>query len=87
MLHTHHPSSWVGTVGQLVADVPSGLSLTSPQETKWLLSVRGCFPSWDHWVSGLCLSSGIIKSTTFRKLEFLPSSRWEGGRNFLFWVL
>jgi hypothetical protein len=33
MLHTHL-SSGAGTIGQLVADVPSGLSLTPPQETK-----------------------------------------------------
>jgi fatty acid desaturase len=30
----HHLSSWAGTIGQLVADVPSGLRLTPPQETK-----------------------------------------------------
>jgi hypothetical protein len=29
-----HLSSGAGTIGQLVADVPSGLSLTAPQETK-----------------------------------------------------
>jgi hypothetical protein len=34
LLHSHHPSSGVGTIGQLVADVPNGLSLTTPQETK-----------------------------------------------------
>jgi hypothetical protein len=35
LLHIHHhPSSGVGTIGQLVTDVPSGLSLTPPQETK-----------------------------------------------------
>jgi hypothetical protein len=28
------PSSGAGTIGQLVADIPSGLSLTPPQETK-----------------------------------------------------
>jgi hypothetical protein len=34
LLHTHHHlSSGAGTIGQLVADVPSGLSLTPPQET------------------------------------------------------
>jgi hypothetical protein len=34
LLHTHHDlSSGAGTIGQLVADVPSGLSLTPPQET------------------------------------------------------
>jgi hypothetical protein len=32
LLHTHHHlSSGAGTIGQLVADVPSGLSLTPPQ--------------------------------------------------------
>jgi hypothetical protein len=34
LLHTLHLSSGAGTIGQLVADVPSGLSLTSPQENK-----------------------------------------------------
>jgi hypothetical protein len=34
LLHTHHLSSGAGTIGQLVADVPTGLSLTPPQETK-----------------------------------------------------
>jgi fatty acid desaturase len=32
--HHHHLSSRAGTTGQLVADVPSGLSLTPPQEIK-----------------------------------------------------
>jgi hypothetical protein len=30
----HHTSTGAGAIGQLVADVPSGLSLTPPQETK-----------------------------------------------------
>jgi hypothetical protein len=35
LLHAHHyPSSGTGTIDQIVADVPSGLSLTPPQETK-----------------------------------------------------
>jgi hypothetical protein len=35
LLHIHHHlSSGAGTLGQLVADVPSGLSLTPPRETK-----------------------------------------------------
>jgi hypothetical protein len=34
LLHTHHLSSGAATIGQLVADVRSGLSLTPPQETK-----------------------------------------------------
>jgi hypothetical protein len=32
-IHYHVPSG-AGTISQLVADVPSGLSLTPPQETK-----------------------------------------------------
>jgi hypothetical protein len=32
LLHTHHLSSGAGKIGQLVADVPSGLSLTPPKE-------------------------------------------------------
>jgi hypothetical protein len=34
LLYTHYLSSGAGTIGQLVADVSGGLSLTSPQETK-----------------------------------------------------
>jgi hypothetical protein len=36
LLHTHRLSSEAGTIGQILADVPSGLkiSLTPPQETK-----------------------------------------------------
>jgi hypothetical protein len=34
LLHTHLLSSGAGTIDQLVADVPSGLSLTAPQETR-----------------------------------------------------
>jgi hypothetical protein len=34
LLHTHHLPSGAGTIGQLVTDVASGLSLTPPQETK-----------------------------------------------------
>jgi hypothetical protein len=46
LLHTHHhthPSSRAGTKGQIVADVPSGLSLIPPQEEKkkTLKNLRG----------------------------------------------
>jgi hypothetical protein len=34
LLHTHHLSSGAGIIGQLVADAPSGLSVTPPRETK-----------------------------------------------------
>jgi hypothetical protein len=40
LLHTHHLSSGADTIGQLVADVPSGLSLTPPQETKKKKDIR-----------------------------------------------
>jgi hypothetical protein len=33
LLHTHHLSFGVGTAGKIMADVPSGLSLTPTQET------------------------------------------------------
>jgi hypothetical protein len=33
MLHTH-PSSGAGTIGQLVADIPTGLSLAPPSKIK-----------------------------------------------------
>jgi hypothetical protein len=35
LLHTlHHPSSDAGTISQILVDVPSGFSLTPPQETQ-----------------------------------------------------
>jgi hypothetical protein len=35
LLHTHrHPSSGTGVIGQIMADTPSGLSLTPPQIEK-----------------------------------------------------
>jgi hypothetical protein len=33
LIHTHHPSSGAGTVGQILADVPIGLILTLTQES------------------------------------------------------
>jgi hypothetical protein len=48
LLYTHHLSSGAGTIGQLVAAVLSGLSLTPPQETKkvhfYYLTVLKCLP-------------------------------------------
>jgi hypothetical protein len=42
LLHTHHLSSGAGTIGPIVADVPSGLSFTPPEENKknYFLSIR-----------------------------------------------
>jgi hypothetical protein len=34
LIRTHQLSSGAGTIGQILADVPSGLNLTPPQETK-----------------------------------------------------
>jgi hypothetical protein len=32
LLYAHHLSSWTGTIGRIVTDVPSGLSLTHPKK-------------------------------------------------------
>jgi hypothetical protein len=43
LLHTHHhPLSGVATIDQIVADVPSGLSLTPQQETKKQTCMSRC---------------------------------------------
>jgi hypothetical protein len=34
LLYIHRPSSGAGTIGELVADMPSGLSLTPPKKLK-----------------------------------------------------
>jgi hypothetical protein len=34
LLHRHHLAYGAGTTGQLLADVPNGLTLTPPHETK-----------------------------------------------------
>jgi hypothetical protein len=40
LLHIHHHlSSGAGTIDQLMADVPNGLSLTPPQETKKKITI------------------------------------------------
>jgi hypothetical protein len=46
LLHTHYLSSRIGKIGQVVADVPSGLSLTPPQDSK-----RNAWQSafWEQW--------------------------------------
>jgi hypothetical protein len=40
LLHTHRLSSGAGTIGQLVADVPSGLSLTTLRIIKTLYCIH-----------------------------------------------
>jgi hypothetical protein len=45
LFHTHHLlSSGAGKIGQTVADVPNGLSLTPPQEIKKLKGKLPFFP-------------------------------------------
>jgi hypothetical protein len=49
LLHTHHLSFGAGTIGKLVADVPSELSLTPTRETKKNLprnNVSNFFPDY-----------------------------------------
>jgi hypothetical protein len=59
LLDTHHLSSGAGTVDQLVPDVPSGLSLTPPQETKQKTEKLMLLP-----LHGLQYSANIISVCT-----------------------
>jgi hypothetical protein len=87
LLHIHHLSSGAATIDNLVADVPSGLSLTSNQESKkkWGTCdvTAGWFESrWDHracrlaFIVVLPVSSGISHSISIRSRplpsKFLP---------------
>jgi hypothetical protein len=56
LLHTHHLSSGTGTIGQLMADIPSGLSLPPPRRggTKgpclnWIGGWMVPEPFWIWW--------------------------------------
>jgi hypothetical protein len=73
VLHTrHHLSSGAGTIGQILADVRSGLSLTPPRETKkkkpksevlsWeqLKNIMNDF-SHDSWCLGRGLKPGSVE--------------------------
>jgi hypothetical protein len=51
LLHTHHLSSGAGTIGQVVADVPSGLSLTPPKK---LHECGTCMTVLRHILAMLC---------------------------------
>jgi hypothetical protein len=62
LLHTHDLPSGAGTIGQILADVPSGLSLTPPQETKkrkFLVTLYQPFVSPKHIQEGHSLSVQI----------------------------
>jgi hypothetical protein len=85
LLHIHHHlPPGAGTIDQLVAYIPSGLSLTPSQEikTKNLL----------YRAIGLILDSihrlvcGTQKTTTFRRLDLSPSSGGWGRINLLSWA-
>jgi hypothetical protein len=67
MVHSHL-STGAGTTGQLVTDVPSGLSLAPLNKFKG--NSFGLFPS-----------SGMLENTTFRKLDLFPSSGEGGGED------
>jgi hypothetical protein len=41
---------------------------------------------WYDWIFGLPPSSGILKNTTFRKLDLFPSSDKESERQLLCWI-
>jgi hypothetical protein len=56
LLCTHDLSSGAGTVGQLVIDVPSGLSLTLPQETRERERRLG-----NNWMREFARCSAIFK--------------------------
>jgi hypothetical protein len=55
LLHTHHLLAGSGEIGQLVADVPSGLSLTPPQDTKRKKCEGRVFDAlkWDYLAKGV----------------------------------
>jgi hypothetical protein len=55
LLHTHHLSG-AGTVGQLVADVPSGLSLTHPKKLKKILNTDRRIPAVKNPFNIVCTS-------------------------------
>jgi hypothetical protein len=75
----HHLSSGAGTIGQVVADVPSRLSLTPPQETKKKLHLTfhfnvnddGCDRTWDILNIKLARYPFILKICHFE--EIIPN--------------
>jgi hypothetical protein len=66
LLHTHL-SSGAGTTGQTVADVPSGLSLTPPQENK-----KKVVPSADKIRGTIQVLEECLEKVT----KFLKSHHW-----------
>jgi hypothetical protein len=60
---TPQSSSGAGTIGQLVADVPSGLSLTPPQETKKKSKTIIVQPVWYFFVHYAALRADFTTAT------------------------
>jgi hypothetical protein len=65
LLHIHHLSSGARTIGQLVADIPSGLSLTPPQDTNKKTTV----------VQELRPYGGVITALTSATSEIINESQ------------
>jgi hypothetical protein len=65
LLLIHDLSSGAGTIGQLVADVPSGLSFTRPQETKKRKRNRLILCDVDHWEGKEVTSVGLSPKCRF----------------------
>jgi hypothetical protein len=99
LLHIHHHlSSWAGTIGQLVADVPSGPSLTLLQEkinnyeqpTRFgsaflLCDVDLSSPQYKYCFRQILwyfLSKGQITSGILFWVELMPCSLVEGDQRF-----
>jgi hypothetical protein len=75
LLHIHHLSSGAGTIGQLVADVPSGLSLTPPQETK-KSQLHELSPSWEAASRSLLKNSLTFHGTRMFIAVFTRAHHW-----------
>jgi hypothetical protein len=50
LVHTHHQPSGAGTIGQTMADVPSGLSLTPPRNYEAIKQELRKFGFEQDWV-------------------------------------
>jgi hypothetical protein len=72
ILHTHHLSSEVGTIGQIVAGVPNGLSLTPPQETKKIKNTAYSTVANSLWTDATKLYNTLNGSVSVPSPCFFP---------------
>jgi hypothetical protein len=72
LFHTHHLSSRAGTIGQLVADVPSGLSLTPPQEEPPYVRMN------------IVADDSEMKQTANAVISYMKPAFWEGQLLYLY---